>query len=237
MLLLIALKTCKFMIKMNSEKIKVAPSILSADFTKLGDEIRSVLGADYLHFDVMDGVFVPNISFGTVVLESIRRITDMTLDVHLMITSPARYTARFAKAGADIVVFHIEAETRENTISAIDELRNLGKKAGLSIKPGTPVDALIPYLEMIDMVLIMTVEPGFGGQKFMPEMISKIAQVHREVNDRKLSCEIEVDGGINPETAKLCIEAGANVLVAGSDIFGASDREARISQLRSLSGA
>jgi len=212
--------------------IKIAPSILSADFTKLGEEIKSVESADYLHFDVMDGVFVPNISIGIPVLASVRKNTGMTLDVHLMITSPARYVTRFAEAGADIVIFHIEAETPENTSFAIDQVRRLGKKAGLSIKPDTPVKALLPYIDTCDMVLVMTVEPGFGGQKFISSTLPKITELRRTIDDRGLNCDIEVDGGINLETAKLCVEAGANILVAGNDIFTAPDRAARIAALR-----
>ena len=212
--------------------IKIAPSILSADFSKLGEEIESVRSADYIHFDVMDGIFVPNISIGIPVLESVRRITDLTLNAHLMITSPARYTARFANAGADIVVFHVEAETHENIIAAIDELHDLGKKAGLSVKPGTPAGALAPYIDKLDIVLVMTVEPGFGGQKFIPDMLPKISGIRRIINERGLNCDIEVDGGINPETAKMCIEAGANILVAGNDVFGVPDRAKQIELLR-----
>jgi len=214
--------------------IKVAPSILSADYTKLGEEIKSVSGADYLHFDVMDGVFVPNISIGLPVLESVRKITEMTLDVHLMITEPFRFTARFAETGADIVVFHVEAETPENINKALDELHGLGKKAGLSVKPNTPADALIPYMDKLDMILVMTVEPGFGGQKFIPEMLPKISNLREYIKNQDLKCDIEVDGGINLETAKLCVNAGANVLVAGSDIFKKADRAARIAELRAV---
>jgi len=214
--------------------IKVSPSILSADFIRLGEDINSVKTADYLHFDVMDGVFVPNISIGLPVLESVRKFTSMFLDVHLMISSPAKYTAQFAKAGADLVVFHVEAELPEAIDSAIDELHDMGKKAGLSVKPGTPIDAIYPYLHKLDLVLIMTVEPGFGGQSFMPDMLPKISQLRRAISDGNFNCEIEVDGGINPETAKLCIDAGADVLVAGSDIFGKADRAARITELRNV---
>jgi len=214
--------------------VKIAPSILSADYSKLGEEIISVSRADYLHFDVMDGVFVPNISIGLPVLESVRKITDMTLDVHLMITQPYRFTARFAEAGADIVVFHVEAETPDNTNKALREISDLGKKAGLSVKPNTSAQELIPYIDRLDMILVMTVEPGFGGQKFMPEMLPKISELREYIDKNGLKCDIEVDGGINLETAKLCVDAGANVLVAGSDIFNKSDRAARIAELRAV---
>ena len=212
--------------------IKIAASILSADFTRLGEEINSVKSADYLHFDVMDGVFVPNISIGLPVLESVRAITDMTLDIHLMITSPARFTARFAQAGADIVVFHVEAETPGNISLALDELRRLGKRAGLSVKPDTPAEAIMPYIDALSLILVMTVEPGFGGQAFIPAMLPKVSELRREIDARGLICDLEVDGGINPETARLCLQAGADVLVAGNDIFGESDRAARIATLR-----
>ena len=223
--------------RLERRMIKIAPSILSADFTKLGEEIKSVDSADYLHFDVMDGLFVPNISIGLPVLGSVRQIAETQLDVHLMITSPARYTARFAEAGADIVVFHVEAETPENTLSAINELHKLGKKAGLSIKPGTPVEALGPFIEKIDVALVMTVEPGYGGQKFISSMLPKISALRLAIDNRSLGCEIEVDGGINDKTAKLCIDAGADVLVAGSDIFHSSDRAGRIAALRSAANS
>jgi len=217
---------------METHVIKIAPSILAANYIKLGEEIRSVESADYLHFDVMDGVFVPNLSIGLTVLESVRKFTKMTLDVHLMITSPLRFVEAFAKAGADIIVFHVEAEEAENIHIAIDLIHRLGKKAGLSIKPATPVSVLEPYIKKLDMGLIMTVEPGYGGQKFIMEALPKISQLKDLVRASKSSCEIQVDGGINLETAKLCIDAGANVLVAGSDIFGKTDRAARIAQLR-----
>ena len=212
--------------------IKIAPSILTADFSRLGHEIDSVRSADYLHFDVMDGVFVPNISIGMPVLECIRAVTDMTIDIHMMITSPARYAAQFAEAGGDIIVFHVEAETPDKIFSAIHAVRSLGKTPGLSVKPGTPADALLPYLGSLGLVLVMTVEPGFGGQKFISGMLPKISELRRALDSRALCCEIEVDGGINPETAKLCIQAGADVLAAGSDIFRSIDRAARIEELR-----
>lgn len=212
--------------------IKIAPSILSADFSRLGEEIDSVRSADYLHFDVMDGLFVPNISIGIPVLESVRRHTDMPLDVHLMIDRPHRYVEKFAEAGADLVVFHAEADGPEQLKSAVDALHAMGKKAGIALKPGTPADEILPYLDSLDLVLVMTVEPGFGGQKFMADMMPKVRLIRDWIETRRLICELEVDGGVNPETARVCVGAGANVLVAGSDVFRCADRAARIRELR-----
>ena len=212
--------------------IKIAPSILAADFTKLGEDIESVNSADYLHFDVMDGMFVPNISFGIPVLESVRKVTDMVLDVHLMIDTPSRYITKFAKAGADIITFHVEAETHDNILSAINEIHKLGKKAGLSIKPDTPVEKLLPYISSLDLALVMTVEPGYGGQEFISAMLPKIEKLRNIIETRGINCELEVDGGINPKTAKQCIDAGANVLVTGYDLFSKADRRAHITKLR-----
>lgn len=212
--------------------IKIAPSILSADFSRLGEDIHTIAAADYLHFDVMDGVFVPNISVGIPVLESVRKITEMTLDVHLMITEPLRYVGAFAKAGADIIVIHAEADTPEHTAEALREIRTQGKKAGLCLKPKTPAEAAMPYLDMLDLILVMTVEPGFGGQKFMMDMLPKITQLRQAIDAGSHRIELEVDGGINPETARLCVNAGADVLVAGSAVFGAPDRAAMIRTLR-----
>lgn len=212
--------------------IKIAPSILAADFTQLGKDIDSIREADYLHFDVMDGVFVPNISFGLPILEAVRKYTDMTLDVHLMIEKPLRYVERFCEAGADIVVFHVEADTQKRIMKAVDTVKKCGKKVGLSLKPGTPAEAVLPFIEKLDMVLVMTVEPGFGGQRFMEDMMPKVSEVREMITSRRLSCDVEVDGGINAETAKICINAGANVLVAGSSVFKASDRTACIRALR-----
>ena len=211
---------------------KIAPSILSADFSRLGQDIQSVETADYLHFDVMDGLFVPNISIGIPVLESVRRFTDMTLDVHLMIDRPHRYVKRFAEAGADLVVFHLEADDRDEILAAIEDVHAEGKKAGLAVKPATPVEELFPYLSMIDLALVMTVEPGFGGQRFMADMLPKVERLRRIADSKGRAFEIEVDGGVNPETAALCRAAGADVLVAGSDVFRAADRARRIAQLR-----
>lgn len=213
--------------------IKIAPSILSADFARLGEEIESIRSADYLHFDVMDGIFVPNISIGIPVLESVRKITDMTLDVHLMIDRPYRYVRTFASAGADLIVLHVESDVPKNIEYAICEIQTAGRRAGLSLKPGTSHEAVLPYLDMLDLVLVMAVEPGFGGQSFMPDQLPKIRALRALIDGRGLDCELQVDGGINPETAKACVQAGANVLVAGSDIFNAPDRAARIAQLRS----
>lgn len=214
--------------------IKIAPSILSADFTKLGAEIEEIhaAGADYVHVDVMDGIFVPNISIGIPVVESIRRFTDMFLDVHLMIDRPHRYVGRFCKAGANLVCFHAEADQPQDILAAIDEIKAAGKKAALSIKPRTPASVLIPYLDRLDLVLVMTVEPGFGGQSFMADQLPKVRGLRALLDQLNPSCELEVDGGIDVTTAPLVTDAGANVLVAGSAIFGKADRAAAIHDIR-----
>ncbi len=212
--------------------LKIAPSILAADFFDLGDEIRSVSGADLLHIDVMDGTFVPNISVGLPVVRAIRKHTDMPLDVHLMVTKPARYVEDFAEAGADIVSFHLEADWPVHITQALEVMERCGVKKAIALRPITSPEAILPYLERLDMVLVMTVEPGFGGQKLMESQIPAIARMRELIDRYNPACDLEVDGGIYPDTARLVARAGANVLVAGSAIFKQADRAAAIRALR-----
>ncbi|MEH7084689.1 ribulose-phosphate 3-epimerase [Neobacillus drentensis] len=212
--------------------VKIAPSILSADFSKLGEEILAVEkgGADYIHIDVMDGHFVPNITIGPLIVEAIRPITKLPLDVHLMIENPDQYIEAFAKAGADYITVHVEA--CRHLHRTIQNIKSFGIKAGVVLNPATPVESIQHIIGEIDMVLLMSVNPGFGGQKFIPEVLPKIRKVKEMAEQKSVAMEIEIDGGVNPETAKLCMEAGANVLVAGSAIYNQEDYAEAISLIR-----
>ena len=205
---------------------KIAPSILSADFANLEAAIHNLEhnNADWVHVDVMDGIFVPNITIGIPVVAALRKVTDLPLDVHLMIDRPIRYVEDFVKAGADYVTIHVEADQPQNNLEALKKIRALGCKAAISLKPKTPAEVAIPYLELVDMVLIMTVEPGFGGQNFRADMMPKAKQIREWLDDINPDCVIEVDGGVDYSTAPLCKESGIEVLVAGSAYFKAEDR-------------
>ena len=213
--------------------IKISPSALACDLTRIGEEVCEIerAGAEMVHLDVMDGVFVPNSSFGLAVLEALRKKSTMFFDVHLMIDKPEKYIERYiTECGADLVTFHLEAT--DVPYECLEMIKKHGKCAAVSIKPKTPVEAVYPYLDRCDMVLIMTVEPGFGGQSFMPDMLEKVKALRAEIERRGLNVDIQVDGGINSETAKLARAAGANVFVAGSAVFKAADRRAAIDALR-----
>lgn len=210
---------------MSERKNILSPSILAADFARLGEQIKEACeaGAEYIHIDVMDGVFVPSISFGMPVIRTIRKVTDKVFDVHLMIVEPERYVKEFRECGADSITFHLEAT--EDADATIDLIRSLGCRVGMSIKPKTPVEVVRKYLPKLDMLLVMTVEPGFGGQQYIPESTERIRQARQMADEMGLDLDIQVDGGITKDNAKIVLEAGANVIVAGSAIFGSNITE------------
>lgn len=214
--------------------MKISPSMLSADFSRLGEELEQIKnsGAELLHIDVMDGHFVPNISFGMPVIKSIRRVSDQFFDVHIMISQPQRYLEELKKSGADLITFHYEAEG--DPAETIRRIHELGLKAGISIKPGTPAEAVFPYLEDVELVLVMTVEPGFGGQSFMLDMMPKVAAIRQKCCALGIHPMLQVDGGINRDTIAEAAAAGADCFVAGSAIFGKTDYKAEVEALRDL---
>ena len=214
-----------------AQNIKISPSILSADFSILGDEIKSLekAGADLIHVDVMDGHFVPNITMGPPIIKMVRKCTKLPFDVHLMISPVEKYIKAFAEAGADIITIHPEAT--DNLKRAVSTIKSLGKKAGVSLNPKTPISALMDVINDIDLILIMSVNPGFAGQSFMGEVLPKVNELRKMINDKKLKIDIEIDGGINFETAPLAVKAGANILVSGTTIFSGSLKD-NIQKLR-----
>ena len=211
----------------------ISPSILSCDYMNMERDFTMCkeMGAKWLHVDVMDGIFVPNITFGMGLVKSMRKVTDLVLDVHLMIDRPLRYVQHFCDAGADYLTIHVEADTPENTMAALEKIRELGVKPGIVVKPKTPAEAIAAYLDKVDMVLVMTVEPGFGGQKFMADMMPKLKQLRAMLDEVNPSCHLEVDGGVDLTTCVTCKENGADVLVAGSAFFGAKDKAAFVEAL------
>jgi len=223
-------------VNVKAHRTIVSASLLSADLSKLEKEIKKAesAGCEYIHFDVMDGVFVENISYGLPVLKAVSNISEAAMDVHLMIVNPLKYVKAFAESGADIITFHFEAAS--NIADTIAAIKSLGKKAGLAIKPRTPVQSILPYLEMLDMVLIMTVEPGFGGQSFIQDALTKISELSEMIREKGLSIPIQVDGGINGKTASKVIKAGASILVAGGYLYHADNMAKAVNSLLSCTG-
>lgn len=212
--------------------VKISPSILSSDYSILGEELKRMedCGADMLHIDVMDGHFVPNITLGAPIVKCVRKCSSLPFDVHLMISDPYKYVPDFVKAGSDIITFHVESDS--DIEKTIDLIRDSGVKAGLTVKPGTPIEAVFPYLEKLSMVLVMTVEPGFGGQTFMYDMMPKVEALRKEIDSRGLDIDIQVDGGVNSETIEVAAKAGANVFVAGNAIFTSKDAKKTIEEFK-----
>lgn len=215
--------------------IRISPSLLASDFSRLGEQARyaAACGADMLHIDVMDGHFVPNITIGSVVVSALRRVTGLCFDVHLMISRPLQYIGAFAEAGSDIITFHIEAE--DDPAAVVEKIREVGCKVGIAVRPGTGLDRVLPLVERLDMVLVMTVEPGFGGQSFMPETMDKLRRLRAYADQYHEKLDLQVDGGIDARTASVAAANGANVFVAGTALFGRPDMKAAIQELRTAS--